>query len=88
MNIRDQLLEAAESYDAAGLDGECGADMCRAAVAALIAAEEMADAAEAIIALEDNTSPFGGELQADRIERTHDRFIASIAAYRSATGAA
>jgi|GEM_PF-1627693 len=44
MNIRDQLLEAAESYDAAGLDGECGADMCRAAVAALIAAEEMAQA--------------------------------------------
>lgn len=56
--------------------------------AKLIAAEEMADAAEAIIALEDDTSPFGGELQADRIERAHDRFIASIAAYRAATGAA
>ena len=55
--------------------------------AALIAADELADAADAIVALEDNTSPFGGELQADRIERAHDRFTASIAAYRAAIGA-
>jgi hypothetical protein len=53
---------------------------------ALLAADELADAIKAVIDLENNTSPSGGEVQADRIVRTQNECIAALAAYRKATG--
>lgn len=40
---------------------------------------ELVEALRALIELPDTISPFGGELQQDRIERTYDRARAAIA---------
>lgn len=40
----------------------------------------LVEKAQAALDLNDNTSPFGGELQRDRIERTVDEFRAALAA--------
>jgi len=48
-----------------------------------IAAGELAEAADKIIALNDNTSPFGGEMMRDRIERTEERFVDALARFRA-----
>lgn len=53
---------------------------------ALLAAEELANAIKAVIDLENNTSPSGGEMQEDRIARTQNECIAALTAYRKATG--
>jgi len=45
----------------------------------IAAAPELLGALKSLLALDDNTSPFGGEIQQDRIERTIDRARAAIA---------
>jgi hypothetical protein len=50
------------------------------------AADELARASQALADLRDNTSPFGGEIQQDRIERTQERFLLALAAYQAAKG--
>ena len=44
----------------------------------------LVEKAQAALDLNDNTSPFGGEIQRDRIERTVDEFRAALAAIQEA----
>jgi hypothetical protein len=54
-------------------------DLARLAVAA----GELADASQRLIDLEENTSPFGGEIMRDRIERTYQDFQDALARFRA-----
>jgi hypothetical protein len=49
-------------------------------------AEKLAEASERLKSLEDDTSPFGGEMMRDRIERTVEDFTAALVAYRGEDG--
>jgi len=48
-----------------------------------IVAGELADAADNLIALNDNTSPFGDEMMRDRIVRTEEQFFDALARFRA-----
>ena len=60
-------------------------EVAKANTRLIAAAPELLEALEAVMALEDNTSPFGGELQQDRIERTIEAARAAIAKAKGET---
>ena len=50
-------------------------------------ADGLAEAFAAVLELENNTSPFGGEIMRDRIERTVRKAVSALDAYRATEGA-
>lgn len=48
---------------------------------AIKAAVVLAEASQALVDLQENTSPFGGEIMQDRIERTERKFIKALDAF-------
>lgn len=58
------------------------ADHAKANAHLIAAAPELYEALEAVLDLRENTSPFGGELQADRIDRTIEAASAALAKAR------
>jgi len=58
-------------------------DLARLAVAAA----ELAEASQGLIDLSENTSPFGGEIMQDRIERANENFRQALARFRAITEA-
>ena len=60
-------------------DGKTVASCWHENATLIAAAPELLQALRALVAIPENTSPFGGEIQDDRLERTFDNARAAIA---------